>query len=115
MNTKMSRMMKMAARIVLTPFLRFKKIEMRCGDYARRGLLKMMEKIDKRNLVMVEIGSYRGESAELIMSTDLVSRLYCVDPWTSYYDLNDGHFYISYTDENTGETIRKKLDYVTEP
>ena len=38
---------------------------------------------------MAEIGSYRGESAELFLSTGKVSHIYCIDPWKPFYDKSD--------------------------
>lgn len=39
--------------------------------------------------VVVEVGSYRGESARQMLDTGLVKRLYCVDPWACGYDSSD--------------------------
>jgi hypothetical protein len=46
-------------------------------------------------MTMVEIGSYRGESAQEFLNTGRIARIYCVDPWRMFYDADDG---TSYTD-----------------
>ena len=38
---------------------------------------------------MIEIGSYRGESAEIFMNTGKISELFCVDTWKAGYDDSD--------------------------
>lgn len=38
---------------------------------------------------MLEIGSYRGESAKAFVSSGLVETLYCVDPWVGGWDPDD--------------------------
>lgn len=40
-------------------------------------------------LRVVEVGSYRGESAEIMLSTGFVSDMTCIDPWKMGYDPND--------------------------
>lgn len=37
----------------------------------------------------MEIGSYRGESAEIFLNSRRVSFIYCVDPWRDYDDSDD--------------------------
>lgn len=44
---------------------------------------------DVNNLTLVEIGSYRGESAGIFLDSGKFSHIYCVDPWASCYDVND--------------------------
>lgn len=39
---------------------------------------------------MLEIGSYRGESAKAFVSSGLVPKIYCVDPWKPGWDDTDG-------------------------
>ena len=36
-----------------------------------------------------EVGSYQGESAQLMLGSPTVTKLYCVDPWLSGYDMQD--------------------------
>lgn len=69
---------------------------MRVDEEMRRGpgmLVESATKGRKDGIVMVEIGSYRGESAELFLATGKVSRIYCVDPWRMFYDPQDGAAY----------------------
>jgi hypothetical protein len=54
--------------------------EMRAEGRMRQGLLDLCRHIPAGS-VGLEIGSFAGESAELIMSTGRVGELYCVDPW----------------------------------
>lgn len=49
---------------------------------------------DEKKLTVVEIGSFQGESAELMLNTGKVGRIYCVDPWKdgySYFYKKDKH------------------------
>ena len=48
--------------------------------------------IDQTNLdriVMIEVGSYAGESADIFASTGKLKTLYCIDPWQKGYDDGD--------------------------
>jgi len=38
---------------------------------------------------LVEVGSYAGESMDIMMDTGLVSQMTCIDPWTAGYDSRD--------------------------
>lgn len=53
------------------------------------GLREMAKKYLKQNSVVVEIGSYAGESAQIFLETDNVSKIYCIDPWKNGYDDSD--------------------------
>lgn len=65
----------------------------------KQGLLNLCYSVKSylgdKNLQIVEIGSYCGESGEIIASTFPNSTLNCVDPWEKYteegsvYDLNE--------------------------
>ena len=52
-------------------------------------ILELLENIEGENLVLVEIGSFQGESMELFASSGRFSKIYCVDPWENGYDPND--------------------------
>lgn len=41
------------------------------------------------NGIFVEIGTHRGDFADRVLSISKTSRLYCVDPYTSYADYSD--------------------------
>ena len=86
------RVCKRIARMVLRPLLFHKNISMRPDGNSRNGLLALLQKLSeyKTPIVMAEIGSYKGESAEIFISSGIVSRLYCVDPWKPFYDDDDG-------------------------
>ncbi len=65
----------------------------------KQGLLNLCKSVKSyigdNNLQIIEIGSYCGESGEIIASTFPNSILNCVDPWEKYteegstYDLNE--------------------------
>lgn len=78
-------------------------IDMRPTAESRASLLAIVEAVHsaaRRPVTIVEIGSYRGESAEAMLSTGLVGKLYCVDPWIGGYDDLDG---ASYSDMREAE------------
>lgn len=41
---------------------------------------------DCKPFSLVEVGSYAGESMDIMMDTGLVSQMTCIDPWTAGYD-----------------------------
>lgn len=84
------RIAKRIARILLIPALRKKEMMMRDNEQFRESLRLLLASIGLENGVMVEIGSYRGESAEVFLGTGRLKRLYCVDPWKGFYDVDDG-------------------------
>ena len=64
--------------------------EMRGSSHQISGLKDLIIWIgDVKNLTLVEIGSYRGESARIFLDSGKFSRIYCVDPWENCYDVND--------------------------
>lgn len=44
-------------------------------------------------ITMIEIGSYRGESAEMFLRSGKINKIYCIDPWKPSYDKNDAASY----------------------
>ncbi len=79
------------ARQCLRPLLRRKRSLMRGTEIERKALISLVESLPTDSpMVMIEVGSYRGESAQLFLSTNRFSRIYCIDPWKMYYDANDG-------------------------
>ena len=86
------RMCKRVLRLILRPVLHHKNISMRPDGNSRSGLSALLKKLSecKNPIVMAEIGSYKGESAEMFISSGVVSRLFCVDPWKPFYDKDDG-------------------------
>lgn len=82
---------KRLARQCLRPLLRRKRFLMRDSDTGRNALMALVGSLpSERPLVMIEVGSYRGESAQIFLGTNRFSRIYCIDPWKMYYDANDG-------------------------
>ena len=63
--------------------------QMRGRDDWSAGLVKEVKEICGENLVMVEIGSYAGESAEAWAKSGLFKSIHCVDMWKNGYDPND--------------------------
>lgn len=61
---------------------------MRPLDEHRQGLRDLLVTLPG-NLSAVEVGSYAGESADIILRSGKVDRLACVDPWRNGYDEND--------------------------
>ena len=67
-----------------------RKSLMRADSYARDALVELVGSLpSNRQMVMVEVGSFRGESAEIFLNTNRFSRIYCIDPWKNFYDKND--------------------------
>lgn len=84
------KLLKRVARQILRPWLRQKKFDMRPNQMSRDGLISLLERAHVMDGVMVEIGSYQGESAEIFLASGRIRRIYCVDPWQMYYDPDDG-------------------------
>lgn len=55
------------------------------------GLVVFIQKVlsNKRDLVGIQIGSYRGQSAELFVKSGAFKTFYCIDPWEEGYDSSD--------------------------
>ena len=81
------------ARKTRSLFIRNRVSEMRPEGQSRKGLVDLINKLNRKDMVVVEIGSYRGESAEIFLGTGKVAKIYCVDPWKPSYDLDDGAAY----------------------
>lgn len=56
---------------------------MRQIDWLRVGLQDFINWIPRKNLVLVEIGSYAGESAEIFARSWKFDMIFCIDPWQS--------------------------------
>lgn len=55
----------------------------------KSGLRDLIKYIDLDNIVMVEVGSYAGESTEIFCESSNVQRVYAIDPWVNGYDPKD--------------------------
>lgn len=53
------------------------------------GLRELINYIPKTDLVVIELGSYSGDSASIFMESGKVKTLYCVDSWANGYDVDD--------------------------
>jgi hypothetical protein len=52
-------------------------------------LLELIDYIEGNNLILVEIGSFKGESMEIFANSGKFSKIYCIDPWKNGYDDDD--------------------------
>ena len=70
-------------------------ITMRPNAAYRRGLAELVEAYFPPGelLVGAEIGSFQGESAEIMLATGRFRTLYCIDAWTDGYDATDAASY----------------------
>lgn len=52
------------------------------------GILDIRQLCDclHESTIMVEVGSYAGESASLFASYGHIIKIYCIDPWKNHYD-----------------------------
>lgn len=101
-NLLLVRLAKRVIRTILSLFCRNRLLEMRPAGFGRTALTELIEKLGQTDIVMVEIGSYAGESAELFLATGKVAKIYCVDPWLMFYDPDDG---ASYTNMAKAEAL----------
>ena len=64
---------------------------MRRTDKDKLGILNLINKnfLNREGLIVLQIGSFAGESAQLMLSTGKVEQIYCVDPWQNGYDSQD--------------------------
>lgn len=51
--------------------------------YRSYSLYKLTESINKKNINMIEIGSYSGTSSNIFLLTGFVDKITCIDPWCS--------------------------------
>ena len=58
---------------------------MRGNSDTEPGLIDVIKHTGLKNILMCEIGSFRGESAATFMATGLVDKIYCIDPWPEQY------------------------------
>ena len=59
-----------------------------------KGLTDMILALPQ-DIIVVEIGSYAGESAELFLKSGKVSKICCIDPWKSFVDRSDNAIHIN--------------------
>lgn len=64
-------------------------VKMREDDRQKNALRDFIDHTSLDKIVMIEVGCYSGESADVFASTGKVKRLYCIDPWKSGYDSRD--------------------------
>lgn len=59
----------------------------------QKGLVDLISEISKKtgrdDLVLIEVGSYQGESSEIFSKSGKVREIWCIDPWKAGYDEND--------------------------
>ncbi len=85
-------------------------IKMREKQKERDALKQLIDQTNLDKIVMIEVGSYAGESADIFASTGKVKTLYCVDPWQAGYDEGDIASYSSDFKEveNAFDEVQKK-------
>lgn len=85
-------------------------IKMREKQQERDALKQLIDQTNLDEIVMIEVGSYAGESADIFASTGKVKTLYCIDPWKSGYDEGDIASYSSDFKEveNAFDEVQKK-------
>lgn len=68
-------------------------VKMRKSPKEIEGLRELIkdayEMNDCKPFSLVEVGSFSGESMDIMMDTGLVSQMTCIDPWTAGYDPQD--------------------------
>ena len=65
-------------------------IVMRWGQGGLDELVEAVSnKVGRSDLLLVEVGSYQGESAEIFAKTGKVKEVWCIDPWKSGFDKTD--------------------------
>ena len=62
---------------------------MRNSKESKRGLSDLVDFVNKKDLIMLEVGSYLGESAEIFLKTGSFYKIYCLDFWSGGYDSKD--------------------------
>ena len=70
----------------------------------RLNLLK--EFFSKENGVFVEIGTWTGEFAEALLTTNATAKLYCIDPYARYEGYNDS-MNLTVGDDQYNEAVAK--------
>ena len=85
-------------------------IKMREKQEERDALKQLIDQTNLDKIVMIEVGSYAGESADIFASTGKVKTLYCIDPWKEGYDEGDIASYSSDFKEveNAFDEVQKK-------
>ena len=81
---------------------------MRPGVYGRLSDLTDDYLKGKTGLIGIEIGSYAGESTEILLRSGAFFRLYCIDPWEMGYDSADyaGDEHISEAEQAFNERFK---------
>lgn len=73
------------------------------------SLLALLAECGLHDALMVEVGSYAGESADVFASCRLISHLICVDPWQAGYDPNDLASHTDFTEvESTFDAVMSR-------
>lgn len=77
-----------------------------------RDLELLLENIKKNNLILVEIGSFMGESMEIFASSGFFDKIYCIDPWKNGYDSDDTSSSIVESAESKFDEKKTKFNFV---
>jgi hypothetical protein len=55
----------------------------------KNDIKELMSQVQGNDLILVEVGSYRGESMEIFAESNKFKIIYCIDPWQSGFDSTD--------------------------
>ena len=64
-------------------------LQQRRGDTDLLNIFIKDQLVGKHDLIGIQIGSYRGQSAELFLKSGAFKTFYCIDPWQQGYDPED--------------------------
>lgn len=53
-----------------------------------KGLIDLIRFLPEE-CIMIEIGSYQGESTQIFLESNKIQKIFCVDPWANGYDNKD--------------------------
>lgn len=81
---------------------------MRYDEDRINGLKDLINDLNN-NIIMLEIGSFSGESAEIFISSGKIKKMYCVDSWEDKY-LPDGN--MKEVENIFDERIIRKYNFV---
>jgi len=84
--------------------------QMRRQNKSVAGLIDLVNYVYEKtnhNLTVVEVGTFRGEGAEIMLNTGKVDKIYCIDPWENGYSYMVGGRKVEH---NQMSSIEKDFD-----
>lgn len=73
----------------------------------RSSLIELISWTNSRDLQMIELGSFAGESADIFASCDAVSDIQCIDAWDSVLDVDMGGWDMTKAEEMFDKVVKK--------